>query len=123
MRNEHVFLKTRIQALMAQRCSIEEIYKEKEKMSFLQDTLQKLNVGHEKLFRQLADEDYHFISRISDRFDQQVKETKEEKVKNELLYLGRWQFIKDWLSQRQDFHETQLLLTQISERVIHTNLE
>ena len=117
MKNEVVFLKTRIQSLMAQHCSPQAIQLEKEKMLHLKANLEALRERNDLFLKQLADEDLNFVTQISRRFDYEVAHVQSEKAKNDLLFLGRWQFIRDWLLERQEAPEMQALLRRIKQEV------
>jgi hypothetical protein len=45
-------------------------------------------------------EDIEFVMRISKHFDTEILKPRSTRLRQDLMYLGRWQFIKDWIDLR-----------------------
>lgn len=122
---EEQFLQTRIQHFLSQYSSEKSIEEAKLKIWTLKNSLEQLqtlsdkfkflnpsfNDQHEKL-------DIELMSRIGTRFKDECNETT-GRSKSDLLYLGRWLFIKQFLEDRISFDPLLAAICQKMERNVY----
>jgi hypothetical protein len=106
-----------------------------EKVKYEQDTakcltekLEHLQKVKDRLLGKTRDQELRFVRAICGLYEKHVQEAikqKNLKLQRDLLLLGKWHFVKDWLSERKDEDNVILELfratnTQVS--VVHHSL-
>ncbi|KAI8907179.1 hypothetical protein EDD86DRAFT_248054 [Gorgonomyces haynaldii] len=99
--NEKTYLKSRTHELVAVEATEEDVVQEREKIRYLNNTLELMLEQHKALKQQVEEQDFVFIKSLSHKFQTEVEHAPEPK-KHDLLYLGRWQYMIDWMTERED---------------------
>lgn len=92
-----------------------DISTKKKEIKVLNLALDQLHEQSIKCSNEHHNQDVHFVTRISKLFDDEIAKQTIPRLKIELLYMGRWQFIKDWVNLRA---ETSREMKQLSFRIM-----
>jgi hypothetical protein len=93
-----------------------------------QDSSRALNVHYKlklekktELQDQFEKKDFIFVNHILHQYDKYLEksnETKDVKMRKGLLMLGKWNFLKDWIQERQDEKVFANLYKKLNENVM-----
>lgn len=95
-----MFIKGKIHKMLAEYPHRAELKRESEEIRTLKDNLERVYNDQQNLFRLHHEEDLAFVMKLSKKYDEEVKKQKSSKMRQDIMYLGRWQYIKDWVSLR-----------------------
>ncbi|KAL5037683.1 hypothetical protein RTP6_005079 [Batrachochytrium dendrobatidis] len=100
IQDEKAFLRSKINKLLVGYAFKQTLEAEKMRIVELVASWEIAQNHRQMLESHSAIEDTKFIETIGKLFDLEVARDQKEKRRKDLLYLGKWQFVKDWIEQR-----------------------
>ena len=102
---EKEFLQTKIQQLLCTRATPAQLRDTKLQMAKLGYRLDIVQTKNDSLAAEISDAELLFVKNILYQYDIEMDKLtvkKNVKARKDLGFLGKWQFLKDWIEDRKD---------------------
>ncbi|KAH6575090.1 hypothetical protein BASA62_002127 [Batrachochytrium salamandrivorans] len=98
--DEKAFLRTKINRLLVEYATTNALESEKVRIVGLVAAWDFAESHRHRIQVQSEKEELSFIEMVGNLFPLEVEKSQSEKSKKDILYLGRWSFVKSWIEQR-----------------------
>jgi hypothetical protein len=119
---EKGFLQYKVQNLLCNVASNEQLLEQKDIITKLKLRLRHLEQVSEKQKEDICNNEIQYFKQVSQLYDNELEKLntkKGVKARKDLLTLGRWQFAKDWIEDRAQFETVMANLREkIDQQVI-----
>ncbi|KAJ3324438.1 hypothetical protein HDV06_006849 [Boothiomyces sp. JEL0866] len=114
---EMQFLRNKIQYGLSSLATPKQLSDQQKKLSFLKAKYEKSQIVRQYYLDEIDNNEVKFAANVAALYDFELEKWKLKK-KNDMIQLGRWHFMKDWMTERKaNDPELQKVLDSIEKRV------
>jgi hypothetical protein len=107
--DEKQYLKTKVQQLISQMATPEQLKFQKDTIQHLEERASHLVRVQLQLESMISEQELRFVRSVVELYDKYLGEAtkqKNQKMRKDLLLLGKWNFLKDWLAEKSVYDKT-----------------